>query len=97
MAAGMAFFTSPDADRPPISGPRRRPGTQQGQLLVTPKEKILFHQIHPLKLLANAEFLKHIGPTPDKARKAYRQMVAERRHAVTDTDLSAPNLAADQS
>jgi len=51
---------------------------------------------HPLKLLANAEFLKHIGPTPDTARKAYRQMVTERRHAVTDTDLSAPNLAADQ-
>jgi REP element-mobilizing transposase RayT len=51
---------------------------------------------HPLKLLANAEFLKHVGPNPALAQKAYRRLVAERR-MVTVTSLNAPNLAADES
>jgi putative transposase len=44
---------------------------------------------HPSRLLANAEFLKHVGPTPGMARKAYRRFVAERRLVVPGTALDA--------
>jgi putative transposase len=45
--------------------------------------------VHPLKLLANAEFMKRWGPTPDMARSAYTRFVAERRTAVSGTAVKA--------
>ncbi len=44
---------------------------------------------HPLRLLANSEFMRRFGPTPDVARKAYTQFVDARRKTVSDTDLTA--------
>jgi putative transposase len=44
---------------------------------------------HPARFLANAEFLKLFGSTPDGARKAYRRFVAEGLEAGSDTGLSA--------
>ena len=42
---------------------------------------------HPAPFLANTEFLKLLGPTPDKARKAYRRFVREGHVPVSDTRL----------
>ena len=40
---------------------------------------------HPLPFLANSLFLELLGPTPDKARKAYRRFVREGHVPVSDT------------
>jgi putative transposase len=45
--------------------------------------------VHPLKLLASAEFMKRLAPTPDMARTAYTRFVTERRTAVSDTAVRA--------
>ena len=47
---------------------------------------------HPLPFLANSRFLELFGPTPDKARKAYRRFVREGHDPVSDTGLSDPPL-----
>ncbi len=43
---------------------------------------------HPLSFLAQNEFLKLMGPTPDKARGAYRRFVREGRVPVSDTGFT---------
>ena len=45
---------------------------------------------HTLPFLANARFLELFGPTPDKARKAYRQFVREGHPEVSDPALNVP-------
>jgi putative transposase len=51
---------------------------------------------YPPPFVANLEFLKLIGPTPEKARTAFERHVALAQKAVSDTDLGASNLAANQ-
>jgi putative transposase len=41
---------------------------------------------HPPRFLANAEFLKLWGSTPDKARTAYARFVDQGRFSVSDTE-----------
>jgi REP-associated tyrosine transposase len=43
---------------------------------------------HPIAFLAQSEFLKLMGPTPDLAREAYRRFVSEGHGPVSDTGLS---------
>jgi REP element-mobilizing transposase RayT len=49
---------------------------------------------HPRRMLANADFLRFVGPTPDRARKAYARFVRDGLGAVSDAGLSEGLTAA---
>jgi hypothetical protein len=49
---------------------------------------------HPPRFLANAEFLKLVGATPEKAKAAYRRYVFETRKAVSDTGFERSEVRA---